>query len=196
MPSTPLDAAGTGNVDRTAFPRQNAESAGRLPVCSRIDLSSTGLTPAGVVTPPSSAWPRSSPPQCWRTCSRLMSPPRHVGRSTRQTGLAHLPRRTPDSGGSVELGDADVPPHADRVRLYRNARLPYRSSETSSPTGRRVVGPYLPIGQPRGITAHGVTFHGRPRARLASSLLHSGTVISAAPNPAARAASKRFCTAG
>ena len=113
-----------------------------------------------------------------------------------QTGLAHLPRRTPDSGGSVELGDADVPPHADRVRLYRNARLPYRSSETSSPTGRRVVGPYLPIGQPRGITAHGVTFHGRPRARLASSLLHSGTVISAAPNPAARAASKRFCTAG
>src|SRR6202022_133953 len=79
---------------------------------------------------------------------------------------------------------------------YRNARLPYRSSETSSSTGRRVVGPYLPIGQPRGITAHGVTFHGRPRARLASSLLHSGTVISAAPKPAARAASKRFCTAG
>ena len=50
--------------------------------CPQIDLSSTGLTPAGVVTPPSSAWPRSSPPQCWRTRSRLMSPPRHVGRST------------------------------------------------------------------------------------------------------------------
>jgi hypothetical protein len=79
---------------------------------------------------------------------------------------------------------------------YRNARLPYLSSETSSPTGRRVVGPYLPIGQPRGITAHGVTFHGRPRARLAKSLLHSGAVMRAAPNPAARAASKRFCTAG
>jgi hypothetical protein len=79
---------------------------------------------------------------------------------------------------------------------YRNARLPYLSSETSSPTGRRVVGPYLPIGQPRGITAQGVTFHGRPRARLAKSLLHSGAVIRAAPNPAARAASKRFCTAG
>src|SRR6476660_521314 len=81
-------------------------------------------------------------------------------------------------------------------RRHRNARLPYRSRETSSPTGRRVVGPYLPIGQPRGMTAHGVTFHGRPRARLANSLLHSGMVISAAPNPAARAASKRFCTAG
>ena len=79
---------------------------------------------------------------------------------------------------------------------YRNARLPYRSSETSSPTGRRVVGPYLPSGQPRGITTQGVTFHGRPKARLASRLLHSGAVISAAPNPAARAASKRFCTAG
>src|SRR6516225_6422558 len=79
---------------------------------------------------------------------------------------------------------------------YRNARLPYRSSETSSPTGRRVVGPYLPSGQPRGITTQGVTFHGRPKARLASSLLHSGAVISAAPNPAARAPSKKFCTAG
>ena len=34
------------------------------------------------------------------------------------------------------------------------------------------------------MTAHGVTFQGSPRARLASSLLHSGMVISAAPNPA------------
>jgi hypothetical protein len=29
-----------------------------------------------------------------------------------------------------------------------NARLPYRSSETSSDTGRRVVGPYLPDATP------------------------------------------------
>ena len=35
----------------------------------------------------------------------------------------------------------------------------------------------------------------QPSARLTSSLLHSGAVISAASNPAARAASKKFCTA-
>ena len=50
----------------------------------------------------------------------------------------------------------------ESTAAYRNARLPYWSSETHSPTGRRVVGPYLPIGQPRGITAHGVTFTADP----------------------------------
>ncbi len=51
---------------------------------SRIDLSSTGLTPAVVVTPPSYASPQNCPPRCCRTCSRLISPLRHVGRSTRK----------------------------------------------------------------------------------------------------------------
>src|SRR6516225_6943786 len=124
---------------------------------------------------------------------------------TRRTSAAatdthHCPKITPQNHFQhATLGSFALAAFRSVVRnetAFRNARLPYRSSETSSPTGRRVVGPYLPSGQPRGITTHGVTFHGRPKARLASSVLHSGAVISAAPNPAARAPSKRFCTAG
>ncbi len=49
-----------------------------------------------------------------------------------------------------------------------------------------------PSAEAEGITAHGVTFSGRPRARLANSeLLHNGMVISAAPTRHARAASNR-----
>ena len=54
-------------------------------------------------------------------------------------------------------------------------------------TGRRVVGPYLPRGQPIGTTAHGCTLQGRPSARRARKVLHSGRVISAAPSTAPRA---------
>ena len=63
-------------------------------------------------------------------------------------------------------------------------------------TGRRVVGPYRPIGQPSGTTAQGVTRQGKRSARRTSQVLHSGSVINAAPRPAARAASSRFCTEG
>jgi hypothetical protein len=75
-------------------------------------------------------------------------------------------------------------------------RLVAVAIEVHDTAGRRVVGPYRPIGQPSGTRAQGVTRHGRPSARRTSQVLQRGSVINAAPSPAARAASSRFCTEG
>ena len=106
-------------------------------------------------------------------------------------------------GGDVEaaLGARPAAGHEPVPVAIARSCLPWLPTEAvevddvaDRPAGRRPVAAARPAERARRTPA--CTDIGRPRARRARVIDSSGSVISDAPRPTARAASSRFCTLG